>query len=157
MSIQVHLPHGFFGVGPRDPLLSRVIAEVGVAAWTANGKETGWADPNKYGHGYENATFLMHQYCWCEKDDCLWCIGGDEPEFIQKLAARFGTTPDGYYDKATGYCDPPHFWYKPTDFRVIWYKYIGRDMATNRKATLDELMEIRKACLDSLVTAGATP
>lgn len=30
------------------------------------------------------------------------------------------------------YYDPPNFWFKPSDFRVTWYKYIGRDMAANR-------------------------
>lgn len=28
-----------------------------------------------YGANYENATFMMHPYCWCERDDCPWCAG----------------------------------------------------------------------------------
>lgn len=28
-----------------------------------------------YGTNYENDTFLMHRYCWCERDDCPWCAG----------------------------------------------------------------------------------
>lgn len=28
-----------------------------------------------YGADYENDVFLMHHFCWCEKDDCLWCVG----------------------------------------------------------------------------------
>lgn len=28
-----------------------------------------------YGHDYESDTFLMHQFCWCEREDCVWCSG----------------------------------------------------------------------------------
>lgn len=28
-----------------------------------------------YGANFENETFLMHQFCWCEREDCLWCGG----------------------------------------------------------------------------------
>jgi hypothetical protein len=28
-----------------------------------------------YGVNFENDAFMMHRYCWCEKDDCLWCGG----------------------------------------------------------------------------------
>lgn len=39
------------------------------------------------------------------------------------------------------YYDPPNFWYKPTNFRVTWYKYIGRDMASNQDTIPDNFME----------------
>ncbi|MFA5307415.1 MAG: hypothetical protein WC365_08260 [Candidatus Babeliales bacterium] len=26
-----------------------------------------------YGTNYENEVFMLHQYCWCEKNDCPWC------------------------------------------------------------------------------------
>lgn len=28
-----------------------------------------------YGYGaiYENDTFMMHPFCWCDADDCPWC------------------------------------------------------------------------------------
>lgn len=26
-----------------------------------------------YGANFENDVFMMHRYCWCERDDCLWC------------------------------------------------------------------------------------
>src|SRR5262245_54969257 len=32
-----------------------------------------------YGAHWENDVFLMHPYCWCEKDDCPWCCGCDCP------------------------------------------------------------------------------
>jgi hypothetical protein len=28
-----------------------------------------------YGVDFENSTFLMHHFCWCERDDCMWCGG----------------------------------------------------------------------------------
>jgi hypothetical protein len=27
------------------------------------------------GVAFENDVFMMHPYCWCEKDGCLWCGG----------------------------------------------------------------------------------
>lgn len=28
-----------------------------------------------YGVEFENDVFMMHPFCWCERDDCLWCGG----------------------------------------------------------------------------------
>lgn len=28
-----------------------------------------------YGAEFENDTFLMHPFCWCEREDCAWCGG----------------------------------------------------------------------------------
>lgn len=28
-----------------------------------------------YGADHESDVFMMHHYCWCEKDECLWCGG----------------------------------------------------------------------------------
>lgn len=33
-----------------------------------------------YGAHWENDVFLMHPFCWCEKDDCPWCFSCDCPE-----------------------------------------------------------------------------
>lgn len=33
-----------------------------------------------YGVEYENDTFMMHPFCWCERMDCPWCGGCDCPE-----------------------------------------------------------------------------
>ena len=39
----------------------------------------------EYGYGvdFENDTFMMHHFCWCEKKDCLWC-SGKAPNFLFK-------------------------------------------------------------------------
>jgi hypothetical protein len=28
-----------------------------------------------YGADFENDTFMLHRYCWCESEDCPWCAG----------------------------------------------------------------------------------
>lgn len=48
----------------------------------------------------------------------------------------------------TLYFDPPHFWHKPTNFRVRWYKWIGRDMVTN--GVKADLAAILVECIASL-------
>ena len=53
-----------------------------------------------YGADFENDTFLLHAYCWCEEGSCRWC--GEEYA--------------------------PNFLHKPTGTTVHWYKYIGRGM-----------------------------
>lgn len=94
-------------------------------------EEGGWGA--KYGADFENDIFLMHRHCWCEKNagSCLWCLHGDHPDFDRLLNERFGTK-DYQAHKDRGYYDPPNFWFKPSDFRLTWYKYIGRDMGTNK-------------------------
>src|ERR1700674_4892859 len=39
--------------------------------------DLGWrlGGPNGYGANFENDTFMMHRYCWCEREECLWCRG----------------------------------------------------------------------------------
>jgi hypothetical protein len=47
----------------------------------------------------------------------------------------------------------PNFWYKGgkhQELKVWWYKYIGRDMETNRPYTKQELKGIREHCLKSV-------
>jgi hypothetical protein len=75
-----------------------------------------WAD--KYGIDFENDKFMMHKFCWCEKDDCAWC----------------GETA-------------PNFWYKPLDFKVKWYKYIGRSVEVNKMLTLEEFKQMQSDLL----------
>jgi len=80
-------------------------------------EEHNWV--SKYGTDIENDIFMMRPYCWCEKEDCGWC----------------------------GEQNLPNFWYKPTDFKVWWYKYIGRDPETNRQIDESELKKILEDCI----------
>ena len=41
----------------------------------------GLGGPNEYGIDFENDVFMMHPYCWCEKDDCGWCAACECEEF----------------------------------------------------------------------------
>lgn len=68
---------------------------------------------------------------------CDYCTG-------QGIFAKF--TPRAN-DDARRYDDPPNFWYRPIDFRVTWYKYIGRDVCTNRDISAAEFDEMRRACI----------
>jgi hypothetical protein len=77
-----------------------------------------WAD--KYGTTVDNCVFSMNPYCWCESEDCKWC--GEE--------------------------NAPQFHYKPLDFKVWWYKYIGRGMDFNKDISIDECAKMLKDCID---------
>ena len=58
----------------------------------------GLGGENGYGVEFENDTFMMHPFCWCEEEACKWC--GEE--------------------------NAPNFEYKPTGGKIWWYKWIGR-------------------------------
>lgn len=74
-----------------------------------------------YACDYENDTFMIHHYCWCEKDDCRWC----------SRAA-------------------PNFLYKPSGFSITWYKWIGRETKANRAITGKQWAEVFKRCYESI-------
>lgn len=74
---------------------------------------------------FENDTFAMRAYCWCD--------GGI-----------------GYEDHEDG-C-PPNFHFKPTDFKCAWYKHAGRGATQNRKVTPPELYRVLIDCLGSFAT-----
>ena len=139
----------------------------------------------------------MHQYCWCEKDDCEWCRGctcpdeawryfKDKQEIASKQYndefydyegklpceyAKFGSKKYKEYDKKwnekiaernkrydvehTPMCDyckglvgnAPNFWHKKSNFKVWWYKWIGRDSKYSRELTLKEWTDIFNDCI----------
>lgn len=35
--------------------------------------------PFGYGGYWDDDLFMMHPYCWCEREDCPWCAGCDCP------------------------------------------------------------------------------
>ena len=75
-----------------------------------------------YGADYENDTFMMHPFCWCEREDCSWCGGEEAPNFL----------------------------HKPKNLRIWWYKWIGRDMEYNRKVDKAEWSQIYEDCIKSI-------
>ena len=72
----------------------------------------GLGGQNGYGVDYENDTFMMHPYCWCEQDDCKWCNRKS-----------------------------PNFLYRPTGGKVWWYKWIGRGEEIKGKFDKDWLQK----------------
>ena len=90
-----------------------------------------------YGVDYENDIFMMHPFCWCERDDCGWCAGiGVMPQLLREV----GNVKYAESERL------PNFLYKPTNTRIWWYKYIGRGM--EQKGSLpDDWLE---KCKDSL-------
>jgi len=70
-----------------------------------------------YGNHWDTNVFMMHPYCWCDNEDCLWCSG-----------------------------DNPNFLHKASGLKVSWYKYIGRGMEienvpTDLSSILKECLE----------------
>lgn len=129
-----------------------------------------------YGYGayFENDIFMMHPYCWCEQDDCEWCMGctcpdeaheyrvdGVTADFDDWIAAyHLGKSRDivRHEEFQCDYCKglvghAPNFLHKPSGTKVRWYKYIGRGMEVE---LLWDWVEIFNQCLNSIV-APALP
>ena len=95
-----------------------------------------WGD--KYGVDIDNDIFMMHKFCCCEKEDCPWCDDiGAEPQLIRDI----------FNIKYSESGRAPNFWYKPLDFKVWWYKYIGRGMEFNKTINKKQIKEMLKKCL----------
>jgi hypothetical protein len=85
---------------------------------------------------FDRKIKIRNQRCSQTKDDiCDFC----RHEGIFK---KFGSNPHGQ--------SAPNFWYKPTNFQVWWYKWIGRDMRYSRKITEKQWTDIFKECIKSL-------
>lgn len=100
-----------------------------------------------YGCDYEDETFKMHPFCWCEESVCPWCPHChcyadkicDWCRSINHHADKGALNPD----------EPPHqgapnFWHKKTGVRIWWYKYIGRDMIIYTPPTSSKKLNIPK-------------
>ena len=137
-----------------------------------------------YGADFENDTFLMHPYCGCDKEgECPWCTGcriyqernacqvcadGSGYDTVKRRRAAplelrcdyaagrgiFARFAPWTWDCERPYYDPPHFWHKPSDYRVRWYKYIGRENKTNRDISGEEWVGILRSVLTSIGRPG---
>ena len=70
----VLVPAGMFGANEFDTDLDTGLRKLAAAVGEPSDR------PDKYGADFENFTFLMHTYCWCEKAGCPWCSGCTCPE-----------------------------------------------------------------------------
>ena len=140
------------------------------------GEKDEW--PSKYGANFDNDVFMLHKFCWCEEDDCPWC-GECSCEMEYHLVGNKVSLSE-YYDERNknkkreaklirqcGYCDGTkqrnsHFYHKEADFKVWWYKYIGRGMEyqlsngpierddPGKILTLGQALEMEMDCLRSI-------
>lgn len=53
--------------------------------------------------------------------------------------------------------DIPNFWYKPLNYQMTWYKYIGRGDWANKPITFSEAYQILKDCLASIERSAVPP
>lgn len=82
-----------------------------------------------YGRNFENNVFLVHAFCWCDDPNvCEWC-------------SRWKGTMI------------PNFWHVPSNYRLNWYKCMGRDDKMNEElenASFDEVFEVLVDCYESV-------
>lgn len=121
--IKTVTPQGAFGASEYDNKLDSFLRKF---AEKYSKDETEW--PEKYGTHYKSEDVIMQPECWCGEDDCFTCgvLSATDEEI-----AEYGLK----YDEAYEIYEAPNFWYKPFDFRVWWYKYIGRSVETNKELT----------------------
>ena len=103
-----------------------------------------------YGIEYENDTFMMHPFCWCEKEDeCLWCMMND-PKSNKNYKKMKAELTEKYGKHWAKWGSAPNFFYKPTKTGCVWYKWIGRDTEWDKEPTKKEWTKIYKDCIKSL-------
>ncbi len=73
------------------------------------------------GDSFENDTFALRAYCWC----------------------------DGEGEHENG-C-PPNFEYKTTNYRVTWYKHLGRGDSSNADMSKLETAHMITDCIGSIL------
>lgn len=124
-----------------------------------------------YGSEFENDVFMMHPYCWCERDDCDWCAGCLCPDEAYHHILADGREVDGetFYDRGAfrnegarvdkdeallcAYCSgerkqAPNFLHKSSGTAVTWYKYIGRSMEVDLRGDWHTILS---ECVTSLL------
>lgn len=79
-------------------------------------------DDSGYGIKYENDTFSINPYCWCESEDCPQCGLGTEFNFL----------------------------FKKENIGINWYKYPFRDSYSNIPIDLKKFYTIIDACITSV-------
>lgn len=137
-NISIVFPAGAFGANEYDSYLDSMLRCV---AEEAKQDPNEWAE--KYGTNFENDVFMMHPFCWCEKDTCPWCCGCTCDDKKCSYCISFGK------EGSIPGKGAPNFWHKRSGFRVWWYKYIGRSTTIYCEKEID-LGSIYKDCMDSL-------
>lgn len=85
----------------------------------------GLGGPSGYGVDFENDIFAMRRFYWGD------CDCGNDDDHAETCSVRL-----------------PNFHHKPSDFKVRWYKWIGRDNETEGECA--DLGMMISDCIDSL-------
>lgn len=131
--ITIILPQGALGGNEFDDTLDTFLRQFAEKHKESEGE---WAD--KYGTNFENEKAIMHRFCWCEEETCPYCYSDEEQKVTDELKEKYGMEDE--------MC-APNFWYKPLNFKVWWYKYIGRGVERNRKLTGAEFKQMVDDCM----------
>jgi hypothetical protein len=83
---------------------------------------------------FENDIFMLRGYVYDEECNC----GVDDLD-----------NSDDCHKESCALIKP-HFYYKPTDLKIMWYKYPFRDSYSNRMFDVKEFKDILKDCMKSL-------
>jgi len=133
MSIEIVLPKGALGGSEYDTRLDTFLRN-----FASKHKIDGdWVE--KYGVDLRNDNVVMKPYCWCEKSACPYCFDFEENHPSPEMKSVYGIEDDR---------TAPNFWYKPLDFKVWWYKYIGRSVEVNMQLSQDEFRKMVDDCLE---------
>lgn len=76
--MKLHFHAGHLGGGSGDALCTFLAA---LAMKHAPPED--WS--SKYGTTFENEQFLMHPFCWCDRDSCPWCAGCSCPQSPEEV------------------------------------------------------------------------
>lgn len=119
VEVKVITAPGMFGGSVTDHPIEAAMRLIGVAF----GEKGDWCA--KYGCEFENDVFAMRRFYWGD------CVCDDDA----------GEGTEAGHGAACGF-SKPNFLYKPTGFRLEWYKYIGRDMEAKGELPGDWLHRI---------------
>lgn len=97
--------------------------------WFDERRETARKLAEQAGHKIEGGVEWL---CDCGTDERRKAARDTDGCDYHKGTGIFSRWSPHIHDDKRRYYDPPNFWFKPSDFRLIWYKYIGRDMAANK-------------------------
>lgn len=134
--IEIILPQGALGSSSSDDMMTRMLRDIAVKY--SKDPDGEWAE--KYGTRCRDEKFIMHPYCWCEREnDCPYCYDlydantDGERETKEEHRTEFGSEADS---------TAPNFWYKPLGLKVWWYKYIGRGMQANKTISYSDFLKM---------------
>lgn len=177
--VNIVFPSGMFGASPWDTELDRMLRRITVAAsldpdgeW-AEKYGTNFENDVFMMHQYcwcDDPNCPWCRNCECPDEAFSYYVDDKKVTFEEwvefhremvkglkeKASEEANRRRKAIHEPVCDFCvkyggkREPNFWYKPTDFKVWWYKYIGRSVETNRDITVEELKELEKHCLQSL-------